>query len=103
MDLPLEFDKLIEILLNIDTSKAIDDLAKSIFAASCFAENIPIEDKTFHQMGDTKFQIIGITLLAVDDAKNTDQPSSANPIYKAVFGRAKELINHETRSPQSSR
>lgn len=89
--LPPEFDKIIQLLINTDTDSVIDNLAQNILAVSHFTENIPV--------GDAKFQLMGITLLAVDDAKTTDRPSSANRIYKAVFDRAKELINGETRVP----
>ncbi len=93
MNLPQGFDRLIQFLLRLDTESEIrNSFAASCFAVSCFAENIPIEEKSFQQMGDTKPQIIGIALLAVDDAKNTAHPSSANSIYRAIFNRAKQLM-----------
>ena len=93
MNLPQGFDQLIQFLLRLNTVLAItNNFADTCFAISCFAENIPIEEKSFKQMGDTKPQIIGIALLAVDDAKITDRPYSANSIYRAIFDRAKQLI-----------
>jgi len=83
-DFKLEFDKVINSLLASDTNEIIKDLADRVVA-----QGVP---------DSRDCQIFGIALLAVDDAKTTDRPCSANPIYKAVFDRAKELINGETRS-----
>jgi len=91
--LPQGFDQLIRFLLSLDTVSGIkNNFADTCLSISCFAENIPIEEKSFQQMGNTKPQIIGIALLAVDDAKTTDRPYSANFIYRAIFDRAKQLI-----------
>lgn len=91
MQLSNEFDELIQALLKINTSNAIDDLARNIYAVSCITENM-LKNNIFEQMKDPKFQVLGIALLAVDDAKTQEHPSSANPIYRAVFDRAKELM-----------
>ena len=93
MNLPQGFDQLIRFLLSLDTVSGIkNNFADTCLSISSFAENIPIEEKSFQQMGNTKPQIIGIALLAVDDAKTTDRPYSANFIYRAIFDRAKQLI-----------
>jgi len=104
MELPPEFDQIIQLLLQTDTESEIkNNFAASAYAVSCFAESIPMEDKVFQQMGDTKPQIIGVALLAVDDAKNQEVPDAANPIYRAIFNRAKELINGEARTTNNPR
>jgi hypothetical protein len=84
-----EFDKMINSLLDSDTNGILEDLAERVVS-----QGVPDSQEC---------QIFGIALLAVDDAKITDLPSSANPIYKAVFDRAKELINGETRSTHITR
>ena len=95
MNLPQGFDQLIYFLLSLDTVSGIkNNFADTCLSISCFAENIPIEEKSFQQMGNTKPQIIGIALLAVDDAKTMQNPTSSNPFYLSVFNRAIELIGN---------
>lgn len=77
-------DPIIEFLLNSKTESVINSLAQNIIA-----EGIP---------ENSNFQIMGIALLAVDDAKTMQNPSSSNPFYLSVFNRAKELINGEVRT-----
>ncbi len=77
MELQPNIDSIIEFLLNAETEKIINDLAQKIIE-----QGIP---------QTSTYQLMGIALLAVDDAKTQEHPSSANPIYKAVFDRAKKL------------
>lgn len=80
----LNLDPIIEFLLNSETESVINSLAQNIIA-----EGIP---------ENSNFQIMGIALLAVDDAKTTNKPNSSNPFYLEVFNRAKQLIQSTSES-----
>jgi len=73
-------DPIIEFLLNPETESLINSLAQNIIT-----DGIPVE---------SNFLIIGIALLAVDDAKTMQNPTSSNPFYLSVFNRAIELIGN---------
>ena len=82
-ELPTELTELIINLINSDTKTIIERMAQNVLAdpESCITA-----------MDDPRYRASGIILLAVDDAKTTEQPSSANEFYRLVFYKTKELV-----------
>ena len=73
-------DPIIEFLLNPETESLINSLAQNIIT-----DGIPVE---------SNFLILGIALLAVNDAKTMQNPVSSNQFYLSVFNRTIELIGN---------
>jgi hypothetical protein len=75
----MKIGDIIDYLLVSDTSKLIVDLADSVIANPSLVETFP--------------QTLGIIVLAVDDAKTSDRPSSQNALYLDTFRMTKERLN----------
>ena len=75
----MKIGDVIDYLLVSDTSKLIVDLADSVIANPSLVETFP--------------QALGIIVLAVDDAKMSDCPSSQNALYLDTFRMTKERLN----------
>ena len=71
-------DSIIQMFLMADTESVIKQVADRQLKGC----NLPNEVET----------AIGIILLAVDDAKTSDHPSSANALYVQSFNRAKYFL-----------
>lgn len=83
--LPPEVTELIINLINSDTTTIIERMAKNVLANP---------EAMFSMTSFDTYQLAGIVLLAVDDAKTSDRPASANGLYQAVFNKTKELLNN---------
>ncbi len=74
----MQLNDVIDYLLVSDTSKLVVDLAGSVIANPSLVETFP--------------QAFGIIVLAVDDAKTSDIPTSRNSLYLDAFNRAKAIL-----------